>query len=83
MEEREDKRLRFQENIVDEPRVPDKRGHRGQGWFSNPRLRLQRVLDDDFKLVEPHPGRAGEFRLGGGDQLCRLALTSIERLAGP
>src|SRR5262252_4520618 len=28
MEDREDTRLRFQEDIVDEPGVPDKRGHR-------------------------------------------------------
>src|SRR5215469_17851971 len=82
MEDGEDKRLRSKKDIVDEPRVPDKRGHRGQGLFSNRRLRLQRVRVDNFKIVEPHPGRGDEFRLSGGNQLCRLALTLIEHLAG-
>src|SRR5215469_18837580 len=83
MEEGEDKRLRSQEDIVDEPRAPDKRGNRGQGLFSNHRLRLQRVRVDDFKIVEPDPRRADEFRIRGGNQRCRLTLTLIEPLAGP
>src|SRR5262249_3292810 len=83
MEGREDKRLRFQEDIVDEAGVSDKGGHRGQCRFSNHRLWLQRVRIDDFKIVKPDAGLADEFRLSGGNQLCRLALTLLEDLPRP
>src|SRR5215475_11137980 len=83
MEDREDKRLRFQEDIVDEARVPDKRSHRGQSLFSNRRLRFERIGIDDFPIVEPDGGLAGQFRFRRGHQLGRLALPLLEDLAGP